>query len=391
MFQGGFVSWFLFYAALPFLLYYVVFIFYPINDWKVKRIIPDGAIEAGDFVTIRLSIKRRFPLLVPYLFVRDALPKSINAKYLAHDYAQMLTNPEQMTQVKDIKEVRHPLFKRHLSIDYQIKYVPRGVHSFHAVTLTVSDAFGFISKSKVINLDESMVVAPKSGPVVVKERDQNEKEGDELITLKPSSQSQIVSGVREYVPGDRIASINWKQTAKRETLMTKEFEQEQSIDGIVALLPMTSSKTLELNIAFIKGMKERFYEKQVNASFYLMSYPLQTFQSIDGHQSGSFTEALIHLKSINTDQLQESFQKVQADWKDARFIIMLTDYLTKELLQFVERMLFKQIKMTVYWMKSTDHQTEGEKEIARKLQAFGVRILSINETMITKPNWEVSI
>ena len=37
MFQGGFVSWFLFYSFLPFALYGLFVAAYPIRDWQVKR------------------------------------------------------------------------------------------------------------------------------------------------------------------------------------------------------------------------------------------------------------------------------------------------------------------------------------------------------------------
>ncbi|UTW70466.1 DUF58 domain-containing protein [Anaerobacillus sp. HL2] len=34
-----------------------------------------------------------------------------------------------------------------------------------------------------------------------------------------------VAGSREYVPGDRLTSIDWKVTARVNKLMTKEFEK----------------------------------------------------------------------------------------------------------------------------------------------------------------------
>ena len=37
MFQGGFVSWFLFYTFLPFVLYSFVLFFYPLSSFDVER------------------------------------------------------------------------------------------------------------------------------------------------------------------------------------------------------------------------------------------------------------------------------------------------------------------------------------------------------------------
>src|SRR5690625_6635368 len=48
MFQGGFLSWFLFYSYIPFFLYYMLFIFYPLHKWKVDSNLSSRVVHAGD-------------------------------------------------------------------------------------------------------------------------------------------------------------------------------------------------------------------------------------------------------------------------------------------------------------------------------------------------------
>ncbi|MGO4076029.1 DUF58 domain-containing protein, partial [Staphylococcus aureus] len=45
--------------------------------------------------------------------------------------------------------------------------------------------------------------------------------------------THVTTGVREYQQGDRFAWVDWKTTARRGQLMTKEFEQNQSKDLVV--------------------------------------------------------------------------------------------------------------------------------------------------------------
>ncbi|MDA6082961.1 hypothetical protein OSJ97_25830, partial [Escherichia coli] len=73
MFQGGFVSWFLFYSFLPFALYALGLSFYSLNDFKVERILPKTEFNAGEQAVITLRITRRtvFPLL--YLIIEDEM------------------------------------------------------------------------------------------------------------------------------------------------------------------------------------------------------------------------------------------------------------------------------------------------------------------------------
>src|SRR5699024_12838589 len=49
------------------------------------------------------------------------------------------------------------------------------------------------------------------------------------------SNTNVASGIRDYLPGDRFSWIDWKQTARNNTMVTKEFEQEKRADTLVVL------------------------------------------------------------------------------------------------------------------------------------------------------------
>src|SRR5690606_6762098 len=71
MFQGGQVSWTIFYIILPFGLYSLFLFFYPLSDVKVSREIRTPIVESGGKLIVSLSIRRNsfFPLL--YTVVTD--------------------------------------------------------------------------------------------------------------------------------------------------------------------------------------------------------------------------------------------------------------------------------------------------------------------------------
>lgn len=60
--------------------------------------------------------------------------------------------------------------------------------------------------------------------------------------------------IREYNPGDDMRWINWKATARRDTLMVNEYESERTGDTVILLDARR----------FLKGKEE--YEKLLNAS-----------------------------------------------------------------------------------------------------------------------------
>src|SRR5699024_6540731 len=38
-----------------------------------------------------------------------------------------------------------------------------------------------------------------------------------------------------YIPGDKLSWVDWKQTARKNKIMSKEFEQEKSTDTLIIL------------------------------------------------------------------------------------------------------------------------------------------------------------
>ncbi|MEC3421551.1 DUF58 domain-containing protein, partial [Bacillus cereus] len=61
MFQGGFVSWFLFYSTIPIALYSLLLPFYALWDAEVRRITNQNGYVVGEQFISTITIKRKFP------------------------------------------------------------------------------------------------------------------------------------------------------------------------------------------------------------------------------------------------------------------------------------------------------------------------------------------
>src|SRR5699024_6924134 len=159
MFQGGFVSWFLFYLTLPVLLYYLVFIFYPIKDWQVERILKNRQVEAGQDIPVELNLNRRLPFPVSYLIIENALPKSMGGIFTRNSWSKLLAKRKLSQRNLIERAVFHPNFRRQLTYHYQLMGLPRGVHTIQSVRLTISDLFGFITKTVELPVQSTFSVS----------------------------------------------------------------------------------------------------------------------------------------------------------------------------------------------------------------------------------------
>lgn len=218
MFQGGFVSWFLFYSVVPLIIYAIIIGFFPLRTMKLKRLLPNDAQHAGQSLKVTIEIKKSFfPLF--YLIVEDKL-------------ASKLTN--NLSSPTDAKAIFFPLFKRKLTYTYELSSVPRGEHSFSHIVLKTGDLFGFIQKQAVCEVEDTLFVYPRIEQVGWNSSNWGTSDGRASATESKQDVATVV-GIREYIAGDRLSWIDWKTTAKRNQLVTKQFEQESNYKTLLFL------------------------------------------------------------------------------------------------------------------------------------------------------------
>src|SRR5690625_7735080 len=78
MFQGGFLSWFLFFGFLPIFLYHIGLLIYPMKKCKITREINPSYVEAGSELKVTVKIHRKIAFPLYYCFFEEVLPESLN-------------------------------------------------------------------------------------------------------------------------------------------------------------------------------------------------------------------------------------------------------------------------------------------------------------------------
>lgn len=234
MFQGGFVSWFLFYSFLPFALYALCLAFYPVNDFKVERMLAHREFNTGEKINVVLTIKRNnsFPLL--YVIVEEGV----------------FGAPSAMGKIGWAKEVYSLGSKREFNVHYTIERLPRGEHQFEGVRIKTGDFFGLIEKERLIVLEDKILVYPSYEDMNYRSMLHQFDEGTTAANERVHRDTSMSVGIREYQPGDRFSWINWKATAKRNDFMTKEFEQQRKSHDVLVIMDCTLDLGFEAVVSF---------------------------------------------------------------------------------------------------------------------------------------------
>jgi uncharacterized protein (DUF58 family) len=106
----------------------------------------------------------------------------------------------------------------------------RGSFKLGPTNLISGDPFGLFTFTKVEPVESTLVVLP----YIVNLRDfpspMGMFPGGRAIRRKAHEVTPQAAGVREYAPGDALRRIHWPTSARKDRLMTKEFDQDPQAD-----------------------------------------------------------------------------------------------------------------------------------------------------------------
>lgn len=205
LFQGDNASWFLTYFFGLVLLFILVLSLYRLKNWRFVRKFNKQEYFAGDAIDIELLLTRKSHFPVSYLLVRQPIPNSLLAGHT-------------------LRELAFPFFKNTLALPFETLEAKRGIHRFAPLELRTSDPLGLIERSIATGEAETLTVFPAYFPEIADKLSEAAPERGKNATHWTIKKNDNLHGLREYSAGDRIASIDWKTTAKTGTMMTREFE-----------------------------------------------------------------------------------------------------------------------------------------------------------------------
>jgi len=109
------------------------------------------------------------------------------------------------------------------SVDKSLMFVglKRGPMQLNTVHLKTSFPFGFFVKTRELPIDVKVLVFPIIKNVALPSPTEYSEEGEGTIGLTGDD----LYSIRDYQPGDPMAAIHWKSSAKTGTLRVKEFSQ----------------------------------------------------------------------------------------------------------------------------------------------------------------------
>src|SRR5699024_8476606 len=108
MFQGGFLSCFLFFVFLLIFIYHIGLLIYQIKKWKITREINPSYVEAGSEVNVTVKIHRKIAFPLYYCVFEEVLPKSLNKEDQRLEKYKYMSQPLSMRVQRNTKQIIFP-------------------------------------------------------------------------------------------------------------------------------------------------------------------------------------------------------------------------------------------------------------------------------------------
>ncbi|WP_199617572.1 DUF58 domain-containing protein [Paenibacillus alkalitolerans] len=214
-YQRGFAFGFVFFAYSLLCIYGIIAGWIGLRGVKATRIVyKDGGpavpatFTAGDEAAVEVTLRRPFPLPLPWVAVRD------RAGGWRHD------------------RLCGPWLGDELKYRYLLPLPERGVYRFEHLELWTGDPFGIVTRKLRVPMPaDEAVAAPK--PFLFDAAAER--------ALLPLSEEDRYGGVRPFRDGDPVKSIVWKTAARTGQWMVRSPEDHGTIRDAAVLVDATVS------------------------------------------------------------------------------------------------------------------------------------------------------
>ncbi|MFC4559433.1 DUF58 domain-containing protein [Virgibacillus kekensis] len=396
MFQGGFVSWFLFFGFLPIFINHIGLLFYPIKKWKVTRQLSHHVVRAGDRVAVTLQIHRKTPYPLYYCICEEIFPDTLQKAFSHREKYRYMDQPEKLHVQRRIKKLIFPGFRRHMELPYTIEQVPRGEHELHAIRVRTGDFFGFIKKEQIFYVKDQIIAVPDEQPVHLTENINSFEQGSLSSYARNLKNTNVATGVREYMPGDKFSWIDWKQSAKKNTIITKEFEQEKSTDTAIIL-----------NACNHEGINELAFEAGIELTLSLIStiqrHSSQVSLIAVGEETAHFP---IQNNAVKKERVKQYLTKVQPEGarpfsmklKEEMMkigsgvnMILVTTHVDQTFQETIQQVKQRSRRVVILFIQASSLISRYENNIIQQLRYEGVVVNVLTEKQLMQEMVGVNI
>ena len=206
---------------------------------------------------------------------------------------------------------------------YQVRPTKRGVYQFGNLNIFSSSSLGLVARKQQYDAEAEVPNYPSF--LQLKKYDfiafTNKLRLFGLKKIRRIGHTMEFEQIKEYVSGDDVRNINWKATAKRNSLMVNQFQDEKSqpvysvIDkGRVMQMPFNELSLLDYAINATLVISNIALKKHDKAGMFSFSRKVED-RVVAKRRSAQMNLLLETLYNVQTDFAESDFSRLYVDVK----------------------------------------------------------------------------
>ena len=190
---------------------------YCLRNLRYQRQFSEKRALFGERVTLSLSVENAKLLPLPWVEVRDAIPRALPIE-------EHQVNINVFGDSYYLENMYSTRWYERVTRRYTVLCNARGVHKFGPTTLRSGDVFGFLSRDETLNNLQYLLVFPLVVPLTRFSLPARHPFGERRAPRRLLEDPSRVIGVRDYTYGDSLRRVHWKATARMMQMQSKVYE-----------------------------------------------------------------------------------------------------------------------------------------------------------------------
>ncbi len=260
---------------------------------------------------------------------------------------------------------------------YKLRPTERGEYFFGNLNVYVSSPLRLISKRYKFGKDQMVPTYPSY--IQLRKYDliafSNNLFQYGIKKIRRIGHTMEFEQIKEYVPGDDIRTLNWKATAKKNSLMVNQFQDEKSqniymvIDkGRVMKMPFNGMSLLDYAINATLVLSNVILKKQDKAGMFSFSKKVEN-RVVAEKRTTQMQKILENLYNIKTNYFESDYSRLYVDIKkhinQRSLIILYTNFETMDglhrQLPYLKGIAKNHLLVTVFFQNTELHQITNKK------------------------------
>jgi len=328
-----------------------------LNDVIYERHLPQKRVFVGEEVELTVSLMNRKPLPLPWIRVTDEVPDELQV--VAGDVASNVR-----PKVAALRHQTSMAWYERIRWQYRLKCERRGLYPIGPVNIHSGDPFGFLRSRLNTETVDYVLVYPRVYPLeelgITAHRPLGDVRGQVQIFPDPSRPM----GVRDYEIGDPMKTIDWKSTARAQTLQVRRYEPSTSFTVVLVGAVDTTAphwgpyihRNLERVVTTAASVASYSAERQYTIGMFSNDMPASTDGTMTvapGHGREQVGAVLAALAGIRAYAIRPMYQHLADNYRRFPFgstLVLVTSFMPPQFVQVVGDLKSHGHKMVVVYV-----------------------------------------